>query len=1018
VNLYVDGPYATSAFHLLTIIDFLCLAAGAYLLLILHDRERRLGYLLAAIAFSVLALRIISAELTLGDPLLQHIAETLSLSTAAVTLVWGTLSLVERSKDRGQARAVRRALLAGAAAIAVAGTLIVWALPFWDGLRGLLMRATAGEGFIDFMNGLQVAVAAGLVSCTWITWERAVFGRRLSRLFGAAYILWAVAIMVGIVPIWAPESSFWMRHIVWVMGSLFIGNALAVHVYDSERRALERQKRLRLVDRVASAAIAAPHLMQILQSVAAEVSELFEARLVAVYLQDSEVSGRLNLIHWTGDEAVELPKTVDAADNHPLAWSVKDRMPVDVMLCTADDADVPAVVVPLVGLNEAVGALAVAPEPDQELSRADMTALANAGSQLGVIVKHTMLLEDTRHARDRWRQTFDSLCELVTVHDAEGRIVLANSAVLTFAGVGEEDVIGSSLAGIMGSSEDQDQMLATCVKQGVSPGASVHRAEGRVHQVMVTPLRDESANVVGCVRVARDITSRWRAEDRLAQSERRYRELAENANDIIYTHDLEGNFLYVNAAAVRILGYSQARFAHLTFWDVVAPDSLSSARAYLDDLLAGKPPNQIELTMVSAEDQVVVVQLRANVVRRDGGSETIHGIARDVTAEKQLTAQLIQADRLASVGTLIAGIAHELNNPLTTISGYADLLNDQLAETDAADGMRAIAEQAERCRNVAQSLLSFARQTDHTAIHLDLNASIRSIFDLRAYDLRAADIRLETDLADDLHEVMADYGQIQQVVYNLVDNAYYALLQDGGGTLTVRTRNEDGAVVMQFADTGAGIPDSVLDHVFEPFVTTKPHGEGTGLGLTICRRIIQRYGGTMSAANREGGGAIFEVSLPIPPAQARRVQEAEADRLEASDRVENRSTRVLVIDDEPPLRNMVREYLTRQGYRVTAASTGEEGLELALTEDFDAIVCDMRLPGIGGEEVCSRLLEHRPGLRDRILVATGDILSPKVRDFFGETGLPHIHKPFKLVDLTSNIDALAAGVPPPRSATQ
>lgn len=1008
---FADGPFATSAFHLLTVIDFICLVAGTYLLLILHDLERRIGYLLTAIALTVLALQIISAQLTLGDPLLQYVGETLSLMIAAILLAWGTLSLIEHSREAPGRRSVRRALLTGAATIAILGTLTVWALPFWDALRELVTRASADGGFVTFMNGLRVGVAAALVACTWITWERRVLGTDLSRMFGAAYLLWGGAIMIGVLPLWAPESSFWIRHAVWVLGSLFIGNALAVHVYRAERRALERQARLRLVDRVATAAITSPNLPAMVEAATIEVSELLDTRLVATYLIDVDQPDQLRLVHQMGDDDVELVESVAIDTDQMLARSLTERRPVELELPAGEDAQASAAAVPLTGLNEGVGVLVIVPASGEDLSAADLTALGNAGTQLGVIVEHMVLLEETRQARDHWRQTFDSITELVTVHDTSGRILLANSAVLSFGGVREEDVIGSRLCEVLGDCDVQNEMLQACISKGASPGADIHRTRGRIHQVLVTPLRGDNGGVSGCVRVARDVTSRWRAEERLAGSERRYRELAENANDIIYTHDVEGNFLYVNAAAVRILGYSQDQFSHMSFWDLVAPESMPDARRYLESLFSGETPEgQIELRMTCADDRVVVVQLRANLIRRDGQSETIHGIARDVTVEKQLAAQLIQAERLASAGTLIAGIAHELNNPLTTIGGYADLLSEELADTEAAAGIRTIAEEAERCRSVARSLLHFARQTDASKTRFGLNEVVQSVFDLRAYDLREAGISIETDLAEDLHELVGDYSQIQQVVYNLIDNAYHALHEQEGGVLVVRTWNEDSQVMMCVEDTGAGIPDDMLEHIFEPFVTSKPHDQGTGLGLSICRRILEGHHGTISASNRAGGGAVVTIALPtagsLELSEARpfdrhpmpREAHAEVDRLH-----------VLFIDDEPSLRTMVSEYLQRKGHEVTLAASGEEGLEIALAEDFDAIVCDMRLPGMNGDEVCSRLLEERPSLSDRIMVATGDILSPQVQDFFARTGLPHIHKPFKLVQLERNVVTLATG---------
>ena len=1005
------GPFATSAFHLLTVINFICLVAGTYLLLILYDREREVGYLLTAIAFTVIALQIISAQLTLSDPVLHYASETLALVIIGLLLVCGTLFLVAGTERNGETGAVGRTLLTGAAAVALGGVLVVWALPFSEALREAVTRAGSEDGLVTFQNGLRVAVAAAMVACTWITWDSRLLGNELSRMFGAAYFLWGSSIMIGVMPLWSPESGFWISHVVWVLGSIFIGNALVVHVYRAERNALDRQRRLRLMDRVTSAAVASPDLQSMIETVSRELRDLLETSFVAVYLIDRSECGELWLAHRRGDEEVELPEQMAVGSDEGIGSAVKHRRPVEVRLSYNGEGGMDAVAVPLIGLEDCVGVLVMALPSNREFTEASATTLESAGTQLGVILQHMVLMEQTREARDRWRQTFDSITEIVTVHDVDGRIKLANSAAMAFTGLTEREIVGRRISDLPGDSEGQDETLAACVETGASPGASIHRTRGRVHQVRVTPVRDDSEGVVGCVRVARDVTSRRRAEERLAHSERRYRELAENANDIIYVHDIDGSFLYVNSAAVRILGYSREEFRKTRFWDLVAPESMEEARRYLEDLIAGgSDGRQIELRMIGADDDVVVLQLRANVVRRNGSEKkVIQGIARDVTAETALTAQLIQADRLASAGKLIAGIAHELNNPLTTIGGYAELLSERLADTPSADGIDIIAQEADRCRAIAQGLLNFAHQTDNDSASFDLNALIQGVFDLRAYDLRAADIALKADLADGLSEVVGDYNQIQQVIYNLIENAFDALQENGGGEITVTTGEDGEQVYVRVEDTGPGIPSSMLKRIFEPFATTKERGEGVGLGLSICRQILDLHGGTIRAENSAGAGAVFTVTLPVADASSMPgPTERDADEEPEEISTERDGVRVLLIDDEAPLRVLMSEYLQRAGYAVTVAATGEEGLEFALAEDFDAIVCDMRLPGINGDEVCRRLLEERPDQVQRTVIATGDVLSVEVQHFLDRTGLAHIHKPFKLADLEKTLDDLVS----------
>lgn len=1016
LNTYVLDPLGESAFHLLTVIDFLCLAGGTYLLLILHDRNRRSGYLFIAAGLAVLTLQIIPEHLAAASPKLRYAGATLSLGVACLMIAVGTLALIENRRDPERA-SVHRAFLVAAATLAVLGTVFVWALPFWEPLRTLIRNASTNSAFATFQQVVRVGVASAFLACAWFTWERRVLGDEVSRMFGAAYLCWSVFLVLGVTSFFDAETALWTSRGMKVLGSLFVGNALVLHVHRAERVAAERQRRLALIDRVTSAAIASPRLAPMIETTTAQVSDQLDAVVAATYLLSPEDERMLRRVYST-EECADLPAELSRDDDHPAVTALEERHPVELTLSLDRGAhgssELAGVALPLTGLGRVVGVMVLGLEPERKLSQDDILTLHNAGSQLGVIVQHMMLLEETRQARDRWRQTFDSITELVTVHDAEGRIAAANQAALRFAGMTEQDAIGRSLCEVFGPDcREQEEMLAVCQQSGGAPETSVHRTRGRVYQVQVTPLRDDNHRVIGCVRVARDVTSRRRAEESLAQSERRYRELAEGANDIIYTHDLAGTFLYVNPAAVRILGYSQEQLLRLKFWDIVAPDSMSKARAYVQNLLDGRPQEeQIELRMTCEDNRVAVVQLRANVLKRSGRSEAVHGIARDVTAEKQLAAQLIQADRLASVGTLIAGVAHELNNPLTAISGYAELLAEDAGEGPYAEAVATIFQEAARCRDVAQNLLSFARQTDDRQSEFDLNALIRGVFDLRAYDLRSASIDVISDFGNDLPTIVGDYGQIQQVIYNLIDNAYHALQSEGGGTLEVATWSEGDSVYVRVADDGPGIPEELLDLIFEPFVTTKPRGEGTGLGLSICRRILEDHGGAISANNRPGGGASFSATLPAGGTSSaddrpgERAEEAE----EAVDEGRAPAT-ILFIDDEPSLCSLVREYLKRRGHEVTVATTGEEGLDLARGSDFDVIICDMRLPGMSGEDVCLALLEEKPESAQRMIVATGDILSPQTQSFFDRTGLPHIHKPFKLDQLEEAISGVMKGRP-------
>lgn len=999
----------------------MCLTAGVYLLVVLHHRDRRPGHVLSALGVGVLAVYVVPDYLLRARAASAAAAHAVAYAAAGVLIVAGVLLL---TRDREQSEAgspATRALLVLGATIALASGVITWALPFSQPLQDVLGGGAGSGSLVALEGATTVAVAAAWLACAWIVFEQRPLGTELSRMLAVTLSLWAIALLVDVTALVPAAAAGWVSRGLHVLGSIVLARALTVHVLRDERAARRRDS-LELVERVTREAIRARRLSAVLATAAETLQELVGADVVGIYLERGE-TGVLELAHAVGMDA-ELPPQIGVDDEHAAAraYRLSDAVRLQVRRGGRSHGE-NAVAVPLSDTTGSAGVLVVAVTRPKMLDAQTVQSLSQAAEQLGLIVRQMMVLEEMRQEGDRWRKTFDAITELVTVHDRQGRITAANAAMLHFAGMTASEAEGSLLPDLLGQPCGEQELLLTgCVESGTPPDAALHRVRGRVHQVQVMPLSSEEGEVVGSVRVARDVTSRWRAEERLAQSERRYRELAENANDIIYTHDLDGNFLYVNRAAVEILGYSASELAELSFWEIIAPESIDAARAYVERLLGGTAEReQVELRMQGADERPVIVQLRANLLRRHGEREMVQGIARDVSAEKELAAQLMQADRLASVGTLIAGIAHELNNPLTTITGYADLLMDSLRGTEDEFAAMTVRQEAQRCARVAQNLFNFARQDEERMIEFDLNMLIRGVRDLLAYELRAASIEVECDLAEDLPRIIADHGQIQQLVYNLMDNAYDALQEQGGGQIRVSTWQDEDLVRVQIDDDGPGLRVESAEQAFEPFYTTKSPDEGAGLGLSICRRIARGHGGRILAEPNDDGGARFTLSLPLDATQAlcaARDSTKKENRpmahgrlLPPEDDVTRTTGRVLFIDDEPSLCELIDEYLSRLGHEVTIAHDGEEGLRIAREEDFDLIICDMRMPGMSGQELCARLTAERPELVDRIIVVTGDILNSQTQDFFTTTGLPHIHKPFKLDQLDRIIDGFLVGEP-------
>ncbi|HEX6589730.1 MAG TPA: GAF domain-containing protein [Longimicrobiales bacterium] len=382
--------------------------------------------------------------------------------------------------------------------------------------------------------------------------------------------------------------------------------------------------------------------------------------------------------------------------------------------------------------------------------------------------------------------------------------------------------------------------------------------------------------------------------------------------------------------------------------------------------------------------------------------------ARLVEDARQAERQRLHAEKLATIGQLVAGLAHEINNPLAAAQSASELLLGQELPDDVREGLDVIRAESERAALIVRKLLDFSRPHDVELTPLDVVDAIEASLSLRAYEHRVQDIAVVRNF-EPVPPVRADMHRLQQVFLNLIVNAEHAMAgQSRPRVIDISCRLND-AVEIRITDTGPGIPESALDAVFDPFFTTKPVGQGTGLGLSVSYGIIRELGGTIKAVPHPDG-ARFVIRLPplaavvpieTPPMPAKQKSN---DSTPAPDPADVSHASILFVDDEPSLRRVAERYLARLGHHVELAANGEEALRLLQTRRFDVIVTDLRMPGLGGEELYLRL---GPLVQQRFLFMSGDIVSEKTRRFLAATGRPYLHKPFELKRLGSLIATIA-----------
>jgi signal transduction histidine kinase/BarA-like signal transduction histidine kinase len=478
----------------------------------------------------------------------------------------------------------------------------------------------------------------------------------------------------------------------------------------------------------------------------------------------------------------------------------------------------------------------------------------------------------------------------------------------------------------------------------------------------------------------------------------------------------DGATLIANPALKKLFGHDAAipdsgvvPFAAERFAD-------PQARAeFLDRLASEGSLTSYPVRMLRLDATVIVVEITARAeVDRQRGVVLVEALFRDASEARRLKdrsrdlyQQLLQAEKLAVLGQTISQVAHELNNPLATILSWAERMQEQPLDATSKRGADAIVAATERATRIVRDLLTYAKPRPSTRSMIDLNHVVRETLELRAEEQAANNIEVVKALAAGLPPVFADAHRIQQVLLNLMNNAEQAMVASHGrGSLVVRTWHDAALNTVSFdvSDDGPGLAAEIRTKIFDAFFTTKPVGEGTGLGLAVAYNIVKDHGGRIRVESEPGRGTSFVVDLPVsataepPPAPAPAPTPKETLR----------GASILVVEDEHALASAMSEALQEAGLKVDVAGDGADALARVRKETYDAIICDLKMPRVSGMVIYRAIAAATPSLARRVIFVTGDVAATDAERFLADSGCRWLVKPFRIGDLLRAVrDTLA-----------
>jgi PAS domain S-box-containing protein len=643
------------------------------------------------------------------------------------------------------------------------------------------------------------------------------------------------------------------------------------------------------------------------------------------------------------------------------------------------------------------------------------------------ITERKRMEEALRESEERIRLMVDGVTDYaIFLLNPEGHVASWNRGAERMKGYQAAEIIGKHFSvfyppeDIASGKTDRELKEAATRGQFEVEGWRVRKDGTRfLANVVITALRDEKGKLRGFSKITRDVTQRHEMERKLHQEQEFVRSLVECFPDLIVVLDREGRFKFVSERIRDILGVTPEEYVGKPIGQRINPEDRSKLTQMFQNAVSGvKSQEQIEIRAQHADGTWKTLKVSGNPLFDEKG--TIVGMVssgRDVTESKQLEQQLADKEKFAAMGQMMAGAAHELNNPLTAILGVSDLLKERAGDDASRRQVDLILQQARRAAAIVQNLLAFSRPLAQGRTKLRFDEIVKEALALERTNLEKKNISVKFTAPADLPPVDGDRKLLLQVFLNLLVNAEQSISPaHEQGVVNVSMVHAGDKIRVTVTDDGDGIAPDIIGKVFDPFFTTKRPGGGSGLGLTICLAVIKEHGGTIEIESKPGAGASVHVTLPtvagVGAPQAPAAPAAKPIAVSPASQVLRGHT-VLIVDDEEGIREIVQEGLAARGMIVQAAESSEAALAYLAKNTCEIILCDFNLPGMNGEKLFEELRAKLGSALPRFVFMTGELVDSSAVARYNERGARVLQKPFQISGLAALLAELLQPQPSP-----